>query len=81
MFMNAKYSYGLVFLFLAVRTLYCIHRNMLNMAQKKDPVLVLRMPSIFVHTSTSRSMFVECVPRFSYKVMHFGTQLYFDRQV
>jgi hypothetical protein len=78
MFMNAKYGSGL--LFLAGRTLYCTHRNVLNRAQVNDSMLVC-MPPIFVHTSASRSLFVECMPRFSCKEMHAGTQLYSDRQV
>lgn len=72
MFMNAKYGSGL--LFLAGRTLYCTHRIMLNRAPVNHSVLVC-MPSIFVHISASRLLFVECVPRFSYKVMHVGTAL------
>jgi len=51
---------------------------LLNRAHLNDSLLVC-MPFFFVHTSASRSIFVEVMPRFSYKVMHFETQLYSDR--
>jgi hypothetical protein len=76
MFMNAKY--GSVLLFLAGRTLYCTHRNMLNPAQENDSVLI-RMSSVFVRTTASRSLCL-WMPATLF-VTHVGTQFYSDRQM